>query len=591
MLSYPAGRFAEVRTRKEWLSGPDPARFLEAEQIAVVPMARDRRLRAVRQLADPELRRRFLGKLLGARSELAKGDLTLLRYKAGRRLVARLDHRGAPAAILKVYGAADFPRALLGAAAAAALGGAPLLGFCIARRTLVSGWVDGAPLCPAHAGPPSAAALRLTGARLARLHAIPYRPPHGPATKVGLARVAADLAALAPDLARQAAALAASLRRALAPRPSPVAIHGDFSADQVILHDGIPVLIDWDQMAAGDPGQDLGSFLARLDAQAIEGALSAEAAGAAGAALCEGYALGAPLPANLTPHRARGLVLLATEGFRRREPDWPRRTERLLARAEALLAEQRRPPAQGTDLPMLAQALDEGAMRPLLAAALGVAPEALDLRPPQLVREKPGRRALVRYRGAAGDAPFDLLGKLRAKGPDIRTAALHRALRLRGLDGRAPGATGVPASRGRIDVLHLWLQERAPGLTATEFLRPDAPTEAATQTGAALAQLHRADVATARGWSLADESAVLDRALGAAAAEQPREAPRLAAIAGRARALLARLEPVRPTGIHRDFHPDQVLIDGPQVWIVDLDLYASGDPAIDLGNYTSGHHA
>lgn len=364
-----------------------------------------------------------------------------------------------------------------------------------------------------------------------------------------------------------------------------MAIHGDFSADQVILHDGIPVLIDWDQMAAGDPGQDLGSFLARLDAQAIEGALSAEAAGAAGAALCEGYALGAALPANLTPHRARGLVLLATEGFRRRDPDWPRRTERLLARAEALLAEQRRPPAQGTDLPMLAQALDEGAIRPLLAAALGVAPEALDLRPPQLVREKPGRRALVRYRGAAGDAPFDLLGKLRAKGPDIRTAALHRALRLRGLDGRAPGATGVPASRGRIDVLHLWLQERAPGLTATEFLRPDAPTEAATQTGAALAQLHRADVATARGWSLADESAVLDRALGAAAAEQPREAPRLAAIAGRARALLARLEPVRPTGIHRDFHPDQVLIDGPQVWIVDLDLYASGDPAIDLGNY------
>ena len=42
-----------------------------------------------------------------------------------------------------------------------------------------------------------------------------------------------------------------------------------------------------------------------------------------------------------------------------------------------------------------------------------------------------------------GDAPI-VFGKLRAKGPDRRTPALHLALRAAGLDGRGPHRVGVP---------------------------------------------------------------------------------------------------------------------------------------------------
>src|SRR5262249_47325610 len=43
-----------------------------------------------------------------------------------------------------------------------------------------------------------------------------------------------------------------------------------------------------------------------------------------------------------------------------------------------------------------------------------------------------------------------------------------------------------------------------------------------------------------------------------------------------------------PRGIHRDFYPDQVLVDGSHLYLVDFDLYCAGDPGLDIGNFV-GH--
>ncbi len=41
----------------------------------------------------------------------------------------------------------------------------------------------------------------------------------------------------------------------------------------------------------------------------------------------------------------------------------------------------------------------------------------------------------------------------------------------------------------------------------------------------------------------------------------------------------------RPScGIHRDYYPDQVLIDGGRAYLLDLDLHSEGDGALDVGN-------
>ena len=51
--------------------------------------------------------------------------------------------------------------------------------------------------------------------------------------------------------------------------------------------------------------------------------------------------------------------------------------------------------------------------------------------------------------------------------------------------------------------------------------------------------------------------------------------------------LANRIEARQVPGIHRDFHPDQVLVDGRTLTLLDFDLFAAGDPALDVGNFSA----
>jgi Ser/Thr protein kinase RdoA (MazF antagonist) len=143
-------------------------------------------------------------------------------------------------------------------------------------------WVPGSPLdALVRTGLP-VPALRAAGAALARLH---ERPAGGlPAQDDGLSAAAAQLAVLLPDLAEDASALAARLR----PPSGGVTLHGDFSADQVVVDGDRAVLVDLDRVRAGSPADDLGCWRAA--------ALCAGVPADAERALHEGYADVRPLP-------------------------------------------------------------------------------------------------------------------------------------------------------------------------------------------------------------------------------------------------------------------------------------------------------
>lgn len=147
---------------------------------------------------------------------------------------------------------------------------------------------------------------------------------------------AADLMPLDADLATRAQALATPLAARLAGTAfDPVLVHGDFSADQVVMGDVAPVILDWDNVGLGDPARDLGSFLARMDAQVIDGLLTQDQADDRGAALPQGYGT---VPASVVLHHARALMLLLTDGFRNRHPNWPARTQSLMDCIEQVLS-------------------------------------------------------------------------------------------------------------------------------------------------------------------------------------------------------------------------------------------------------------
>jgi aminoglycoside phosphotransferase (APT) family kinase protein len=591
IMAYPRSRFEVIRQRTEWFKAAVPAELIEDVCMARVPMALDRGLKGAACMASPARAAKILHRLARLRDENAA--LRVLRYKPGRRLVFRADSDGHPVALVKAYSSGDFVNAMVGAIAAAALGGPQVLGMDPGRHIIATAWIEGRPLCPAEGALVDHGAIREVGTRLAELHAVGLRPPHREGRKSERAGIAAHLEALRnldPVLAREVAPVALEVADGLSHKVGDAClIHGDFSADQVVLARCGPVLVDWDSAASGDPARDLATFFARLDAHALDGIVTADEAESAQASLAEGYSVRAgSLPERLRIQHAAALLALLSEGFRRRRPDWPRRAEGLLKRAEGLLAAATRSRgASGRTIPHLDAALNTVVMRGRLSKILDAPAAALDLAEPELVRLKPGARALVRYRASLGGRRLDLVGKIRAKGTDRRTPALHDVLRAAGLDGEAPHGVGVPSSRGVIDDMHLWLQDAVPGRMATDFLLPGGDTTSSAQAGAALALLHRTSVPTDRAWTFAQEVEVLNRALAAARKALPDEARRIAAIAEKARLMLSCLRPGPLTGLHRDFYPDQVLVDAERVWLLDLDLYAIGDPAIDLGNYVA----
>lgn len=574
--------------------------WMRDEALTVLPFGLDRDLPALSRLIDPERRRKLLSRLVGP--GLADADATLLRYNPNRRAVLRLDGSDGPLALARAAAARDWPRIVAGARLGEALGGARVLATAEERALLISAWVEGHPLWCDGVGLGGPADIAATGEALAWVHGAGDAVAAMLAHRTGIAdevdemdAATAGVAALLPSLAARTGRLTRDVAAALAGHDRQVGpVHGDFSADQVVLAAAGPVLVDWDRAGIGDPARDLGSFLARIDVQVIDGDLDASAADRAREALLGGYALGARLPPGIAAQHARSLLILLSEGFRHRRVAWPERMTAILDRTEAILnsaiAAHPRPGASGDAASdalarLLPHALDPDHIGPEIARATGLA-GALPVKA-TLLRRKAGRRALIRYTLDECGERVSFLGKLRAKGPDRRTPRLHDRLRAAGLDGAGPGRIGVPRVLGEIQALHLWLQEEVGGRRVTDHLRPGGSTRPAALVGAALARLHACGVEGGSAWTLGDERKVLESALGQAAAALPRRADRISALLAASSAVLTTLGEGPVTGIHRDWYPDQALINGEAVWILDLDLHAQGDPAIDLGNFAA----
>jgi aminoglycoside phosphotransferase (APT) family kinase protein len=115
--------------------------------------------------------------------------------------------------------------------------------------------------------------------------------------------------------------------------------HGDFYAKQVLLADDSVAILDLDEAVRGDPAADLGNFVAHLERDALRGTLPSSRVELLQNALLEGYRVAThrPIPARTELYAAAGLLRLAPDPFRHREPDWPGRIEAILERTEAIL--------------------------------------------------------------------------------------------------------------------------------------------------------------------------------------------------------------------------------------------------------------
>lgn len=190
-----------------------------------------------------------------------------------------------------------------------------------------------------------------------------------------------------------------------------------------------------------------------------------------------------------------------------------------------------------------------------------------------LLAHRPERRGVVRHRGREGVPVYTKVVR-RNRLPDLVTTAA----RVSELPVRSPRLIGNDLDLGRLTTAAL------PGRPLHELLDSPAAVPACRALGAALAALHAAPVpAGTPVHDAAAEAAVLHRWTEQARCWGAVDVDDTAAT----RMLLAG-PASEPVLLHRDLHDRQVLVaDDGTVGLLDFDLLAAGEPALDLANLVS----
>ena len=251
-----------------------------------------------------------------------------------------------------------------------------------------------------------------------------------------------------------------------------------------------------------------------------------------------------------------------------------------------MIAAPWRDPAQALTDPVmtaLPAALDPACARDAFASACPALAHRPAIAEIDVIRYRRGRRCLVRYGFADGTGA--VIGKLTAKGVHKRGLAVQQLLHAAGFASDAADGLHVPEPLGAVPSLGLWLQREVAGRPLQAMLGEPESVLACARAAEALAKLHAEPAGDARRWTIEDELAVLDARLNELARCRPDLAERVWGLRRRCHAAAAALPEPAVTGIHRDFYPEQLIVDGDRLNLVDLDLYSQGDPALDAGNF------
>ena len=117
-------------------------------------------------------------------------------------------------------------------------------------------------------------------------------------------------------------------------------VHGDFSHEQVLVKNGRILILDFDRLAIGDTGVDLGNFIANLIEARIAGTLEKTKAKAYIKTLVRSYHRiqnDSQDKALFRWHTAAALLKLAIRPLRRAEAGWKKRARKILAFALRML--------------------------------------------------------------------------------------------------------------------------------------------------------------------------------------------------------------------------------------------------------------
>lgn len=242
-------------------------------------------------------------------------------------------------------------------------------------------------------------------------------------------------------------------------------------------------------------------------------------------------------------------------------------------------------------IPFVARAIDPIEAQRQLEICLQGGMEGPVLNAIRVVKYKPGRRCLLEYditHQTNGQAEqLTVVGKARKKGSQINHEILE-SLYAAGFDDSNTDGISIPPPVGYIPEFRMSLQKKVDGVQATKLLERFGGALLAERIAEAIFKLNRCGVASHRHHTLVEEMATLQNRLRTVAQKKPDLSKRIWKLLEACEDLAGTIQERRVRGIHRDFYPDQVVVDSSRIYIVDLDLYSEGEPALDAGNFL-GH--
>jgi len=518
--------------------------ILEPDHIQVCSFPNDDKLKTLHQLGDPEKKQKLISRVLkNDFSSLEGAQLETLQYKPERRYVARLSGSQGALAAVKFYSAHAFPSALHNAIHVTKQANdlfPKLISKSKQHNALTFEWFDGMTLHEAFTQPdfdmqwiPSLAVA------IAELHTSGHKnlPRQDNTIKAAkLAEMARGISFLSPNLGNSANKLIANLTRKLASQPDVnVRIHNDFYAKQVLCTDKGIRLVDSDDLCLGNPAADLGLFIAHLERNAISGNLSPVLANDVKHSLLDHYKPNDQhdIIDAVDLFTAIGLVQLAHHPYRTCQTDWQILMAQILDRADFYLQKNQlhtttkaiKIPASQTQvqdsfntikdpaMDTIANALNPELVAPMILKHLkpisrsGKTPRLRNIR---VRRHKTGRRCVIEYtfdnnavNGSNEKQAY--IGKIRARGLDIKTYKLNKSLYKNGFEQGCTDGIEIPEPIGCIPELQMWLQRSVKGGDLFPLLKNSGATDIAKRVARALYKLHTAHISTKRNHTLQDE--------------------------------------------------------------------------------------
>ena len=242
---------------------------------------------------------------------------------------------------------------------------------------------------------------------------------------------------------------------------------------------------------------------------------------------------------------------------------------------------------QDPKMSFLEDAISPTKVKDIFQQHLSFIPNKLKLVQIKVIRYKPQKRCLIEY-NFKGENPLILIGKIRAKGTDIKSYELQKKLWHSGFDSNSQDGISVPEPLGIIPQWQMWLQKKVPGQVVTCWLPTKQGVTISQKVAHVAHKLHQANIPSHRRHTMADELAILQQKLPQVWEDYPHWQTRIKSILEKCNILGENTPERRVCGIHRDFYFDQIIVDRDRFYLLDLDLYCEGNPSLDIGNFI-GH--